>query len=68
MSNIKFVCKSADMSDFEEIVFPITEIRQVKPYNYKGKSFTMIKTIYQAEYIVKLPTDTVIERLDKKRK
>lgn len=68
MSNIKFVCKSPDMTDFEEIVFPITEIRQVLPYNFKGKNYTMIKTIYQATYIVKLPADIVIERLDKKRK
>ena len=68
MSNIKFLCKSPDMNDFDEIVFPVTEIRQVQPYNYKGKNYTMIKTIYQATYVVKLPADIVIERLDKKRK
>lgn len=67
MSRVKFVCKSADMIDFEEIVFPIDEIRQIKPHDFRGFNFTKLITIYEAEYIVRLSIDRVIKRIESKR-
>jgi hypothetical protein len=55
------------MIDFEEIVFPIDEIRQIKPHDFRGFNFTKLITIYEAEYIVRLSVDRVIKRIESKR-
>jgi len=68
MSRVKFVAKSPDMMDFEDIVFDVNEIRAVQPYNYKGKFIAILKTIYNAEYIVRMDVEKVIERINSKRK
>lgn len=68
MSRVKFVAKSPDMIDFEEIVFPVTEIRQIKPHEYRGFNFAKLITIYNAEYTLRMTAEKAIERINKKLK
>jgi hypothetical protein len=56
------------MIDFEEIVFPVTEIRQIKPHEYRGFNFAKLITIYNAEYTLRMTAEKAIERLNKKLK